>query len=182
MSLNAFLQWEAAFPRRFEFVDGRPIHRRDDGSGGESVEVRTGMLTALHDRARANGLEITVDERIQCKTGNVRYVDAQLTRIAGGRFPDGECAVIDLLPSDFAIVDFVDRMTDFDSVVAIRAYLVVVDDRIRCMQFVRQGVHLVLSDVTEDKTATVSIPPFGLPMKIGEFYAAAGELGLGRSS
>lgn len=171
MTPEEFLAFEAAYPTRYELVDGRPVHRQQLGWGSEHEEVRTAALAALHDEGRRRGLATRSDARIVCGTGNVRYADAELTCTADALVPGAPHRIVaDVVSSDLPGVDFVDRLHDFDSVPPILAYLAITDDRVRVTLFRRVGPRLTLEMVTEDTAKRLVIPEFDLSISIADLY------------
>ncbi len=174
MSLDAFLEWEAQEPSRYEYVDMQPVAM----TGGSLAHdmVRGAVYALLRRELRGKPCRATLDVKLVCPSGNVRYPDVAID--CGPYDPKSQVmqetrVTVDVLSPFTPATEFLSELGDIASVPSIRWYLVLWQDEARAMVFRRnEDGQLGLSETFEGLDASITLPEFGLSLDFAEIYEA----------
>ena len=179
---EAYLDWEARQPIRYELVDGQ-VHAMGGGTA-EHDTIGNNLRAALHARmrgkpcrvygpdlkVRAGGHVLGLDPR------NGRYPDALIDcgpRVPGALHAQEPVTVFEVLSKSTGWIDQSLKLRDYDATPTIRTYVLISQDEQRAMVYTRDedgrlGVQsAVLLDGVE---ASIEIPEFGLALPFSALY------------
>lgn len=171
---SEYLAWEAAQPTRHELVDG---------------EVRAmGGGTARHDTI-ANNLRGELRERLRGKPCRPQGPDLKVKAGENGRYPDAliDCgprdpdavaavepvAVFEVLSKTTSWIDQGQKVRDYDAVPSIRRYVLISQDEVRALVYVRGGGgHLEIAGATfaVGLDATLIVPEAAIELPMARLY------------
>lgn len=173
-SWDEYLAWEAAQPIRYELVDGEA---RAMGGG-----------TAEHDTI-ANNLRGELRERLRGKPCRPQGPDLKVAAGENGRCPDAliDCgtrvpdaltaqepvAVFEVLSKTTSWVDQTKKLRDYDAVPTIRRYVLINQDEVRALVYVRGAAgHLGIADdsFVTSLEAALPIPEAGIEVPMARLY------------
>jgi Uma2 family endonuclease len=172
---DAYLDWEAGQPIRYELVEGQ-VHAMGGGTLAHDVianNLRRELATQLRGgRCRPYGPDV----KVATGTGNARYPDAL---IDCGRFlPDAlqaqePIAVFEVLSKSTAWVDQNLKLRDYDATQTIKHYVLISQDEPRVMVYTRgddgrldlRGA-MLLTGMGE----TVALPGASISLPLARFY------------
>lgn len=172
MSLDAFLEWEAQEPARYEYVDMQPVAM----TGGSLAHdmVRLGVASSLRRQLRGKPCRATLDVKLVCPTGNVRYPDVAID--CGPYEPKSQVmqearAAIEVLSPSTRATDLLVKLKDYASVPTIDWYIVFWQDEAKATVFRRSGDNaLGFSETFEGVDASINLPEFGVSLDFAEIY------------
>ena len=177
---EAYLDWEARQPIRYELVDGQ-VH----AMGGEEHDtIGNNLRAALHTqlrgkpcrphgpdlKVRAGGHVVGLDPR------NGLYPDALIDcgpRVPGALYAQEPLAVLEVLSKSAGWIDQSLKLRDYDATPTIRTYVLISQDELKAMVYTRDedgrlGVQSAV--LLEGGDATMEIPEFGLALPFSALY------------
>jgi Uma2 family endonuclease len=174
---DAYLDWEARQPIRYELVDGQ-VRAMGGGTLAHDVianNLRRDLATQLRGgRCRLFGPDV----KVATGTGNARYPDALIDcgRFVPNAVQAQEPAVVfEVLSKSTAWVDQNLKLRDYDATETIRQYILVSQDEPRVMVYTRgdngrldlRGA-MLLTDIDE----VIALPNIGLSLALAAIYEA----------
>jgi Uma2 family endonuclease len=171
---EAYLEWEAAQPIRYEFVDGHVY-----GMGGGTSEhdtignnLRSELRTALRGKkCRAQGPDLKV------RAGHgARYPDALIDcgpRIPGSLHAQEPTAVFEVLSKSTAWIDQNLKMRDYDATPSIRTYVLINQDEQRAMIYTRDesgSLGPASAILLEGMQASINIAEYEISIPFSALY------------
>ena len=145
---EAYLDWEARQPIRYELVDGQ-VHAMGGGTA-EHDTIGNNLRAALHAqmrgkpcrphgpdlKVRAGGHVLGLDPR------NGRYPDALIDcgpRVPGALYAQEPVAVFEVLSKSTGWIDQSLKLRDYDATPTIRTYVLISQDERRAMVYTRDA-------------------------------------------
>ena len=172
LSIEEFLAWEEGEPLRYELVSGQPMAM----AGGTAAHdlVRMNIAASLHSELRGTPCRTTLDIKVICPTGNVRYPDIAVD--CGPFSPKSQVAsepriAIEVLSPSTRATDFIVKLKDHESLASIETCLIVWQDQPRVAIFRRKDAGLVSEDIHEGRDTIVDLPSIGAALSLADIYA-----------
>jgi len=171
---EAYLDWEAKQPLRYELVDGQVYAMVGGTSDHDTIgnNLRSELWTALRGtKCRVQGPELKIRAG-----GNVRYPDALIDcgpRVPGSVQAQEPSAVFEVLSKSTAWIDQSLKLRDYDATVSIRTYVLIGQDEPRALIYTRdESGHLGPTGgaLLEGMGASIDIPAFGLSIPFPAIY------------
>ena len=173
-TLEAYLDWEATQPLRYELVDGQ-IYAVVGGTSYHDIignNLRSELRAALRGKkCRAQGPELKV-----MAGGNVRYPDALIDcgPLARGTVQVQEpTAVFEVLSKSTAWIDQSLKLRDYDATPSIRTYVLISQDEPRALIYTRdESGHLGPAGgaLLEGMKSSIDIPEYGISIPFPALY------------
>jgi Uma2 family endonuclease len=177
---NAYLDWEARQPIRYELVDGQ-VYAMGGGTADHDT-IGNNLRAALHaqmrgKRCRSHGPDLKV------KAGNDgRYPDALIdcgVRVQGALQAQEPVAVFEVLSKSTGWIDQSLKLRDYDATPTIRYYVLISQDEMRAMIYTRDAdgrLGVRSAALLEGGDASIEIPDFDLALPFSALYEGL-ELG-----
>lgn len=175
---EAYLDWEAVQPVRYELVDGQ-VHAMGGGMA-EHDTIGNNLRAALHTQlrraaCRPHGPDLKVRAG---KDG--RYPDALVDcgrRVPGALQAQEPVAVFEVLSRSTSWIDQSLKLRDYDATPSILTYVLVSQDELRAMVYTRDedgrlGIQSAV--VLEGADASIDIPDLGLALAFSAIYEGLG--------
>ena len=172
---DAYIDWEARQPFRYELVDGQ-VHAMGGGTLAHDTianNLRRELATQLRGgRCRPYGPDV----KLATGTGNGRYPDALID--CGQFVPDAlqaqePVAVFEVLSKSIAWFDQNLKLRDYDATPTIRHYVLISQDEPRAMVYTRgDDGHLDLrgAGLLTGLAEIVALPSLGLSLPLAGLY------------
>jgi len=176
---EAYLDWEAGQPIRYELVDGQ-VYAMGGGTA-ENDTIGNNLRAALHAQMRGKTCRSHgPDLKVRAGTGG-RYPDALIDcgpRVAGALQAQEPVAVFEVLAKSTGWIDQSLKLRDYDATPSIRTYVLISQDEQRAMVYARDedgrlGIRSAV--LLEGVDAFVEIPELGLAVPFSALYAGAGD-------
>jgi Uma2 family endonuclease len=173
-TLEAYLDWEATQPLRYELVDGQVYAMVGGTSDHDTIgnNLRRELWAALRGKTcRAQGPELKVRAG-----GNVRYPDALIDcgpRVRGSVHAQEPMAVFEVLSKSTAWIDQSLKLRDYDATPSIRTYVLISQDEPRALIYTRdENGHLGPAGgaLLEGMTSSIDIPEYGISIPFSAIY------------
>ncbi len=170
MSVEEFLAWEERQELRWEFDGFRPVPMTGGTAAHETIggNVRTALDNRLRGgRCRVFGPTLKIEV-----VGRIRYPDAF---VVCTQVPPKETVVRDpvvvfeVLSEVTSRTDRIEKLREYGATPSIRRYVILEQDTIAAMVFVRKDADLVAETLTANDS--LSMPEIGLDVPLAEFYA-----------
>jgi Uma2 family endonuclease len=172
LTVEEFLAWEQAEPLRYELVDGQPMAM----AGGTVAHdlVRGAVYSDLRRQLRGALCRTTLDVKLVCPSGNVRYPDVAVD--CGPLSPSSQIAseprvAIEVLSPSTRATDFIVKLKDYGSIPSVSTYLIFWQDEPRVAVFRRSGDAFVSEAIFEGLDAVVDLPSIGARLVLTDVYA-----------
>lgn len=171
---EAYLDWEARQPIRYELVDGQ-VYAMGGGTADHDTignNLRAAMHAQLRGKpCRAHGPELKVRAG---KDG--RYPDALVDR--GARLPGAlhaqePVAVFEVLSKSTGWIDQSLKLRDYDATPSVRTYVLISQDELRALVYARDAdgrLGIQSAVLLEGAAASVEIPELGLALPFSALY------------
>jgi Uma2 family endonuclease len=171
MSQSDFLEWEARQEARFEFDSFAP--RAMTGGSQAHDRIRGNIFASLHRQLKGRPCRPTIDVRVVCPNGAVRYPDVAVD--CGGFVPSGldlvdPRLVVEVLSPSTQAVDYILKAADYGSVAGIAAYLIVDPNRTFVDLLLREDAKLRPAANVQSESDVVSIEALGVSLTLAEIY------------
>ena len=169
MTVNEFLAWEESQELRWEFDGFDPVAMT---GGTRAHEIIGGnILIAVQTRlaggkCRAFGANLKVEV-----AGRIRYPDAFVTCTPGSakqtviRDP---VVMFEVLSESTSRTDRITKLREYGATPSVQRYVILEQDAIAAMVFVRKGTDLVAEALTTDDT--LRMPEIDIEVPMAEFY------------
>ena len=180
---EAYLDWEARQPIRYELVDGQ-VYAMGGGTA-EHDTIGNNLRAALHAQLRGNPCRSHGPD-LKVRAGrDGRYPDALIDcgpRVPGALYAQEPAAVFEVLSKSTGWIDQSLKLRDYDATPAIRTYVLISQDEQRAMVYTRDedgrlGIQSAV--LLEGVDASIEIPEFGLALPFSVLYEGF-ELAFGR--
>jgi Uma2 family endonuclease len=171
---DAYLDWEARQPARYELVDGQ-VHAMGGGTA-EHDTIGNNLRAALHARLRGRPCR-THGPDLKVKAGkDGRYPDALIDcgpRVPGALFAQQPVAVFEVLSKSTGWIDQSLKLRDYDATSSVRTYVLISQDEMRALVYSRDesgrlGVQNAV--VLEGAEAVIEISEFGVVVAFSDLY------------
>jgi Uma2 family endonuclease len=182
---DAYLDWEARQPIRYELVDGQ-VYAMGGGTADHDT-IGNNLRATLHVQlrgkpCRAHGPDLKVRAG---KDG--RYPDALVDcgpRVPGALHAQEPAAVFEVLSKSTGWIDQSLKLRDYDATPSVRTYVLIGRDELRAMVYARDtdgrlGIQSAV--LLEGAEASIDIPELGLVLPFAALYEWL-ELGFDRVS
>lgn len=177
---EAYLDWEARQPLRYELVDGQ-VYAMGGGTADHDT-IDNNLRTALHAQlrgktCRSHGPDLKVRAG---KDG--RYPDALVDcgpRAPGALHAQEPVAVFEVLSKSTGWIDQSLKLRDYDATPSVRTYVLISQDELRAMVYARDAdgrLGIQSAVLLEGAAASVEIPELGLALPFSVLYEGL-ELG-----
>jgi Uma2 family endonuclease len=171
LTQEAFLTWEAEQPARFEFAHG--VIRAMTGGTQQHDRLRGAIFAALHRQLRGKPCRASLDVRIACPNGNVRYPDVAID--CGPFDPKGinlrePRLVVEVLSPSTTATDYLVKTEDYSSVPSIAQYWIASQEEPRIDVLMRKDGKLTLAASHSQSDAVLAIDDIGISMTLAEIY------------
>jgi Uma2 family endonuclease len=171
---EAYLDWEARQPIRYELVDGQ-VHAMGGGTAEHDTignNLRGELRTQLRGKpCRPHGPDLKV------RAGrDGRYPDALVDcgpRVPGALYAQEPVAVFEVLSKSTGWIDQSLKLRDYDATPTIRTYVLISQDEPRAMVYTRDAdgrLGIQSAVLLEGADASIDIPEFGLALPFSALY------------
>jgi Uma2 family endonuclease len=173
MTQADFLAWEALQPQRHEFDRG--VIRAMTGGTQAHDRVRMNIAAALHSQLRGKPCRASLDVRVACPNGNVRYPDVAVD--CGPYDPKALSLadprlVAEVLSPSTQGTDYIAKTEDYSSLPGIEISLIVSTDEPRVDVLRRVDGRLRLAETVEGLEGAIAAESLGVTLAMGEIFAA----------
>ena len=171
---EAYLDWEARQPIRYELVDGQ-VYAMGGGTA-EHDTIGNNLRAALHTQmrgkpCRAHGPDLKV------RAGrDGRYPDALIDcgpRVPGALHAQEPVAVFEVLSKSTGWIDQSLKLRDYDATPTIRTYVLISQDEQRAMVYMRDAdgrLGIQSAVLLEGEGVSIEIPEFGVALPFSALY------------
>ena len=169
MSVAEFLAWEERQEYRWEFDGSQPVAmtggtRAHETISGNIFFALRGRLAGRRCQAFGANLKIEV-------AGRIRYPDAFVTCTHGlGKqtVVTDPVVVFEVLSEGTSRTDRITKLREYGATLSIQRYVILEQDAIAAMVFVRKGADLVAEALTA--ADTLRMPEIDVEVPMAEFY------------
>jgi Uma2 family endonuclease len=171
---EAYLDWEARQPIRYELVDGQVYAMA--GGTAEHDTICNNLRAALHGQLRGTPCRPQGPD-LKVRAGkDGRYPDALVDcgpRMSGALQAQEPVAVFEVLSKTTAWIDQNLKLRDYDATPSVRTYVLISQDERRAMVYARDrdgrlGIQNAV--VLEGGEASIDIPDLGLVLPFSALY------------
>jgi Uma2 family endonuclease len=171
MSQAEFLVWEAAQPERHEYDRG--VIRAMTGGTQAHDRTRGRLFSAIDRQLRGKPRRASLDVRIACANGNVRYPDVAVD--CGPYDPKALALteprlVVEVLSPSTQATDYILKTEDYGSVTSIDLYWIVNAEEPRIDVVERVDGRFKLVATIEGRGASVVATGLGLSVSLDDVY------------
>ena len=174
LTWEAYLDWEAHQPIRYELVDGQVY-----AMGGETAEhdtIGNNLRAALHAQLRGKPCRPHGPDLKVRAGSDGRYPDAFIDcgpRVPGALYAQEPVAVFEVLSKSTGWIDQSLKLRDYDATPTIRYYVLISQDEPRAMVYTREeagrlGIQSAV--LLESVEASIEIPELGLALPFSALY------------
>jgi Uma2 family endonuclease len=169
MTVDEFLAWEERQELRWEFDGFHPVAMTGGTAAHETIggNVRTALDNRLRGRrCRVFGPTLKIEV-----VGRIRYPDAFVVctpvrpKETVVRDP---VVVFEVLSESTSRTDRIEKLREYAATASIQRYVILEQDAMAAMVFVRKGTDLVAGTLTAGDT--LAMPEIGLDLPLAEFY------------
>jgi Uma2 family endonuclease len=171
---EAYLDWEARQPIRYELVDGQ-VYAMGGGTAEHDI-IGNNLRAALHAQMRGKSCRSHGPD-LKVRAGkDSRYPDALIDcgpRVPGALHAQEPVAVFEVLSKSTGWIDQSLKLRDYDATPTIRTYALISQDELRAMVYTRDtdgrlGIHSAV--LLEGIEASIDIPALGLTLPFAALY------------
>jgi Uma2 family endonuclease len=169
MTLAEFLAWEERQEPRWEFDGFQPVAMT--GGTVEHERISRNILIAVQTRLAGRRCEAYGSNLKIEVAGRIRYPDAFVVctpvppRSTVVRDP---VVVFEVLSDTTAHTDRFDKLREYGATPSIQRYVILEQDAIEAIAYVREGTNFVVKTLTA--TDTLRMPEIGIEVPMTEFY------------
>ena len=171
---DAYLDWEARQPVRYELVDGQ-IYAMGGGTA-EHDTIGNNLRAALHAQMRGKPRRGQGPD-LKVRAGrDGRYPDALVDcgpRVPGTLHAQEPVAVFEVLSKSTGWIDQSLKLRDYDATPTIRTYVLISQDEQRALVYLRDAdgrLGIQSAVLLEGDGATIEIPEFGVSLPFSALY------------
>ncbi|HEX4368445.1 MAG TPA: Uma2 family endonuclease [Rhodopila sp.] len=169
MTVAEFLAWEERQEFRWEFDGFEPV-AMTGGTRAHEI-ISTNILIAVQNRlagrrCRAFGANLKIEV-----AGRIRYPDAFVVCTPGpGKqtVVQDPVVIFEVLSESTSRTDRIAKLREYGATPSIQRYVILEQDAIAAMVFVRKGTDLVAETLTADDT--LRMPEIDVEVPMAEFY------------
>lgn len=171
---EAYLDWEARQPIRYELVDGQ-VYAMGGGTINHDT-IGNNLRGELRSRLRGKPCRPQGPDVKVRASRNGRYPDALIDcgpRIGDGLYAQEPVAVFEVLSKSTAWIDLNLKLRDYDATPSIRYYVLISQDEQRAMVYTRDAngrLGIQSAVLLEGAAAVVEIADFGLELPFSALY------------
>ena len=171
---EAYLDWEARQPIRYELVDGQ-VYAMGGGTAEHDI-IGNNLRGELRTQMRGNPCRPHGPD-FKVRAGNDgRYPDAFIDcgpRVPGALYAQKPVAVFEVFSKSTGWIDQSLKLRDYDATPTIRTYVLISQDEPRAMVYTRDengrlGIQSAV--LLEGADASIEIPEFGLSLSFSILY------------
>jgi Uma2 family endonuclease len=171
---EAYLEWEAHQPVRYELVDGK-VHAMGGGTMDHDT-IGNNLRAALHVQMRGKRCRVHGPD-LKVRAGNDgRYPDALIdcgVRVPGALYAQEPVAVFEVLSKSTAWIDQSLKLRDHDATPTIRTYVLISQDEQRALLYLRDadgrlGIQSAL--LLDGPAASIEIHELGVALPFSALY------------
>ena len=172
MTLAEFLDWEERQELRYEFDGFQPVAMTGGTARHEAIGVTLRAL--LFNRLRGGRCRLwgpTAKIEVQ---GHIRYPDAHVTCTPVSPIATiipGPVVVFEVLSPSTSRTDRIEKLREYQATPSIQRYVILEQDSVAAMVFVRHGDDWTGTALTE--IDTLRMPEIGIELELAEIYADA---------
>jgi Uma2 family endonuclease len=181
VSLDEYLEMELHSEIRHEYINGR-IYAMSPGASSAHYRICLNLIGELYGQTRNRPCHVfTGDARVKVSpTGMYTYPD--ISALCGEpRFENfkgidtvlNPTVIIEVLSRTTATYDREDKFEHYSRLESLQEYVLVSQHRMRVEQFVRDGVHWQISDLT-DPQAVLHLASIGCEIALDVIYEGVG--------
>lgn len=169
MTLAEFLAWEERQELRWEFDGFQPVAMTGGTLAHEIIggNVRTALQNRLAGgRCRVLGPTLKIEV-----VGRIRYPDAFVICTPSSQrstVVHDPVVVFEVLSESTARTDRFEKLREYGATPSIQRYVMLEQDAIAAVSYVRKGADLVVETLAEDDT--LRMPEIGIEVPMAEFY------------
>ncbi len=171
---DAYLDWEARQPIRYELVDGQ-IYAMGGGTAGHDT-IGNNLRAALHAQLRGKPCRVQGPD-LKVRAGrDGRYPDALVDcgpRVPGTLHAQEPVAVFEVLSKSTGWIDQSLKLRDYDATPTIRTYVLISQDEQRALVYLRDAdgrLGIQSAVLLEGEGAAIEIPEFGVSLPFSALY------------
>jgi Uma2 family endonuclease len=171
---EAYLDWEARQPIRYELVDGQ-VYAMGGGTAAHDT-IANNLRAALHAQMRGKRCRVQGPD-LKVRAGrDGRYPDALVDcgpRVPGTLYAQEPVAVFEVLSKSTGWIDQSLKLRDYDATPTIRTYALISQDEPRALVYLRDGdgrLGIQSAVLLEGEGASIEIPEFGLVLPFSALY------------
>jgi Uma2 family endonuclease len=171
---EAYLDWEARQPIRYELVDGQ-VYAMGGGTAEHDI-IGNNLRAALHTQMRGKPCRPHGPD-LKVRAGkDGRYPDALIdcgARVPGALQAQQPVAVFEVLSKSTGWIDQSLKLRDYDATPTIRTYVLISQDELRAMVYKRDAdgrVGIQSAVLLEGVEASIEIPELGLALPFSALY------------
>jgi Uma2 family endonuclease len=170
MTLEDFLVWEERQPLRYEFDGWQPVAMT---GGADTHETIGGTLRALlRDQLRGNPCRVRGPTLKIEVMGRIRYPDAFVycsPVVPGATVIREPVVVFEVLSLATSRTDRIEKLREYQATPSVQRYVILEQDSIAAMVFVRLGTGWDARALTE--ADTLAMPEIDVELKLVDIYA-----------
>jgi Uma2 family endonuclease len=175
---EAYLDWEAHQPTRYELVDGQ-VQAMGGGTAEHDI-ISNNLRAALHAHMRGKPCRVHGPD-LKVRAGrDGRYPDVLIDcgpLVPGSLYARQPVAVFEVLSKSTGWIDQSLKLRDYDATETIRYYVLISQDEMRALLYTRDeagrlGVQNAV--VLEGANALIEIQEFGLALPFAAVYDGTG--------
>jgi Uma2 family endonuclease len=171
---EAYLDWEARQPIRYELVDGQ-VYAMGGGTA-EHDTIGNNLRVALHTQLRGKPCRPQGPD-LKVRAGkDGRYPDALVDcgpRVPGALQAQEPMAVFEVLSKSTGWIDQSLKLRDYDATPTVRTYVLISQDEARALVYRRDAdgrLGIQSAVVLEGAEASIEIPELGLALPFSALY------------
>lgn len=171
---EAYLEWEARQPVRYELVDGQ-VHAMGGGTA-EHDTIGNNLRASLHAQMRGKPCRVQGPD-LKVRAGrDGRYPDALIDcgpRVPGALLAQEPVAVFEVLSKSTGWIDQSLKLRDYEATPTIRTYALISQDEQRAMVYSRDAdgrLDIQSAVLLEGEGASIEISEFGLALPFSALY------------
>lgn len=171
---EAYLDWEARQPVRYELVDGQ-LYAIGGGTAGHDT-IGNNLRAELRAQMRGKPCRVHGPD-LKLRAGrDGRYPDALIdcgARVPGALYAQEPVAVFEVLSKSTGWIDQGLKLRDFDATLTIGLYALISQDEQRAMVYLRDAdgrLGIQSAVLLEGPEASIDIPQFGVAVPFSALY------------
>ena len=171
---EAYLEWEAGEPLRYEFVDGQVCAMA--GGTTEHDTVANNLRGELRTRLRGTPCRVQGPD-LKVRAGHdARYPDALIdcgSRVPGALYAQEPIAVFEVLSRSTQWIDQTLKLRDYDATPSVRSYVLISQDEPRAIVYTRDGtgrLGLQSAVLLEGMGAAIEVPDLDVRLPFALLY------------
>jgi Uma2 family endonuclease len=171
---DAYLEWEARQPVRYELVDGQ-VHAMGGGTA-EHDTIGNNLRGELRTQMRGKPCRVQGPDLKVLAGHDGRYPDALIDcgpRVQGALHAQEPVTVFEVLSKSTAWIDQNLKLRDYAATPSVRTYVLISQDEQRAMVYTRDAdgrLDIQGAVLLEGPEAAIEIPEFGVAVEFSALY------------